>query len=264
MKEYFGIIQVGKISNERVLPAGAMEGAVDFIPMEEKHIRVVHYPDCQQLIIWLTQPGDEYGKVRLTETGNKTIREEWPVAERLNGSIQILWYTLPIAPGSYTIEIDHKSGWRHCIAIEKFAEGIIPPTEQKDIPPEEPVSDEPIIYRDGAGNILPNEDLILREKVNRDLFRKYSRKLTYTGTFRAGTIIYLDGDIKIEFPHEMGGGNCMFYVDIPTEEQWEAQTKTALSARLEILEFVAARVRAEQASNCRYEINGDSIVYYYN
>ncbi len=61
----------------------------------------------------------------------------------------------------------------------------------------------------------------------------------------------------------MGGGNCMVYIDIPTQLQWEAFTKTPLARRKEILEFVAATVQAQQASNCNYEIKESSIGFYY-
>ena len=92
---------------------------------------------------------------------------------------------------------------------------------------------------------------------------QFGRKIEYEGTFRAGTITYVEGDLRINFYHEMGGGNCMFYVDIPTEEKWEVQTRTPLSRRQEILEFVAETVRREQASSTRYEIQDSAIVYYY-
>ena len=55
----------------------------------------------------------------------------------------------------------------------------------------------------------------------------------------------------------------MLYVDIPEEKDWEAKTKTSLSDRKEILEFVAATVQAQQASNCNYEIKDNAIVFYY-
>lgn len=121
----------------------------------------------------------------------------------------------------------------------------------------------PIIYKDGFGNIIPDEDLILREKLNKELARKFSRRLEYTGTLRAGTVIYIDTETRIEFPHEMGGGNSLVYIDIPSEENWEAQTKTPLERRKDILEFVATTVQAQQASNCYFEINEKEIAFYY-
>ncbi len=124
-------------------------------------------------------------------------------------------------------------------------------------------ADKPIVYSDGFGNIIPDEDLILREKLNKELERKFSRRVEYKGNQRAGSVIYTDKDTRIEFGNEMGGGNCMVYLTIPTEEQWEAATKTDLSRRKEILEYVAAAVQAQQASNCYFEIKENEIGFYY-
>ena len=120
-----------------------------------------------------------------------------------------------------------------------------------------------IEYKDGFGNIIPNEDLILREKLNNELARKFSRRIEYEGTLRSGSVIYLDVDTRIEFSNEMGGGNCLAFINIPSEMQWEAATKTPLSRRKDILEYVAAAVQSQQASNCYYEIKEDSISFYY-
>ncbi|MBI5857426.1 MAG: hypothetical protein HZB42_07225 [Sphingobacteriales bacterium] len=121
----------------------------------------------------------------------------------------------------------------------------------------------PIVYRDGFGNIIEDEDLKLREKLNKELMNKFSRRIEYEGTFRAGTIIYRDNESTIKFYHEMGGGNCMFYIDVPPESEWEKQTQTPLSRRKEILEYVAETVRVQQASNCYFEIKEKEIGFYY-
>jgi hypothetical protein len=236
--------------------------------MNETNILVVHYPDCQQLIIWLTYPGREYKNLRLINKETGRVTEEWPVTDKLNGSIKLIWDTLTIAPGSYSIEIDWEKGWQHRITIRKYEEGDIQEKKQTDsvtttANEENEENNGPIVYRDGFGNIIPDEDLILREKVNKDLIRKFSRRIQYEGTFRAGTIIYVDGDIRIRLSHEMGGGNCMFYIDVPTPQQWEAQTKTPLAERNEILEYIARTVQMQQASNCNFEITNDTIVFSY-
>lgn len=124
-------------------------------------------------------------------------------------------------------------------------------------------TDKPIVYRDGFGNEIPDEDLILREKLNKELGRKFSRRVEYEGNLRAGTVIYIDKDTRIEFNNEMGGGNCMVYLTIPTEAQWEAATKTDLSRRKEILEYVAEVVQVQQAPNCNFEIKENEIGFYY-
>ncbi len=261
MKSYFGIIEIVKIKNKHTAFT-ENKTDVEFIELKESNIRFVHYPDCQQLIIWLTHPGREYENMRLLNN-NKEVVDEWPVAEKLSGSIQILWDTLEIAPGQYSIEIDRNNGEQHFVYFEKFEEGVVLKKKQPDtiVKEDKEKSSLPIQYRDGFGNIIENEDLILREKVNKHLTRIFFRHIEYEGNFRAGTIIYIDDEIRIEFYHEMGGGNCIFYIDIPTEEKWEAQTKTPLSARKEIPEFVATNVQAQQASNCNYEIKSNEVAF---
>jgi hypothetical protein len=253
MQPYYGIIELGEITNEP--PDG-----------EEITARFVHYPDCQQLIIWLPQYGGQgYGNIRLIDCAKNAVIDDRPVTDRLNGGIQILWDTLEVGPGNYRVEIDHPDGGKHVILFKKYKKGVQPPQKAPEGPPqpEKRNSEEPIVYRDGFGNELPNEDLILREKIFNKMAAQFGRKIEYSGTFRAGTITYVEGDLRINFYHEMGGGNCMFYVDIPNETSWEAATHTPLSRRQEILDFVAETVRREQASSTRYEIQDSAIVYYY-
>lgn len=121
----------------------------------------------------------------------------------------------------------------------------------------------PVIYRDGFGNIIPDEDLIMRENLNKELARKFSRRVEYEGNLRDGFVIYTDNETRIEFSNEMGGGNCLAIINIPGEQQWETSTKTPLARRSEILEFVAATVQAQQASGCYFEIKEKEITFYY-
>lgn len=263
MKSYFGNIEIGKIKNKQTSPSTKKKDDSVFIPINESNVRFVHYPDCQQLTIWLTHPGSEYGAVRLRNKKSKTIVEDWPVSDRLSGSIQIIWDTLPIVPGLYRIEIDWKNGWMHQIDFEKHKEGVAVVKKATEVAVKKGKQSEPIIYRDGFGKIIPDEDLILRGKVHKDIVRRFSRRIEYKGNGRSGTVIYIDNENRIEFINEMGGGNCMLYIEIPTAKQWELQTNTPLSGRKEILEFVAATVQAQQASNCDYEIKNDIIGFYY-
>ena len=94
MKPYFGTILIKSIKNIQTVSDGMYAGTIHFNPITETNIRFVHYPDCQQLIIWLTQQGREYGNIRLKNNTNKSIVEEWPVLEKLSGSVQLLWDTL--------------------------------------------------------------------------------------------------------------------------------------------------------------------------
>jgi hypothetical protein len=94
------------------------------------------------------------------------------------------------------------------------------------------------------------------------LMKEIKPHLLYEGNFRAGTIHYHDGDLQLQFYHEMGGGDCFFYILIPSSDQWEAQTQTPIERREEIIHFLAKRVKMEKASGKRYEIQDSSIVFY--
>ncbi len=104
MENYFGIIEIDRVDNEQAGPVAA----VDFIPLAIDHTRFVHYPDCQQLIIWLTYPGSEYGNIRLVDTNTGKTVDEYSVADKLNGSIQLVWDTL----ASHQALIPLRSGGR--------------------------------------------------------------------------------------------------------------------------------------------------------
>lgn len=259
MNPYFGPLEIEAIENR--------SGTSNSVPdsAEQVVVKFVHYPDCQQLIIWLPQPGFDYGPIRLVERTGATVIDERAVPDRLNGSIQLLWDTLDIAPGAYRIEIEHPLGYIHTITFTKFAEGYQPKKEPVAEPPKPEKTEEtsPIVYRDGWGNVIPDEDLLLREKAIQKMMASFNRRVEYDGNLRAGSTTYVEGDLRIPFYHEMGGGNCLVYIDVPAEEQWEAQTKTPLTRRTEILEFVAQTVQREQAPSCRYEIQDSAIVFYY-
>jgi hypothetical protein len=223
-------------------------------------LRFVHYPGSQQLTLWLPQSGYQgYGELSVTR--GEIMVERGPVRSRLNGSVQILFDTLSWPPGDYSIVITHDEGWRHEAALRKLEPGVAPPAPEP-VPPVEDAPRGPIVYRDGFGKVIPDVDLEMRAGLRRDLASKFGRRLEYEGNFRAGTIVYIDGDVRIEFYHEMCGGRLKFSIDVPAVDHWEAATGTPLSAREEIVAFVAQRVKQEQASSWNYEITARSIDFY--
>lgn len=227
-------------------------------------VRFVHYPGAQQLIIWLPQSGYQgYGDLRLTGPGG--LVESAPVRDRLNGSVQILWNTLGWPPGSYRLEIDRDDGVQHRLGMTKLEAGAAPPEPAAPEPePELFQRDEcgEIIYRDGAGNVLPNADLDLREKVLADMARRFNRRLEFEGTFRGGTVHYIDSVRRIAFWHEMAGGGYHMMIDIPAADRWEAATGTPLAERDEIVRFVAEETRRVQAPSWNFEITATDIRFY--
>ncbi len=217
----------------------------------------VRYEGCQQLTLWLPQDGQAgYERLRIRQAGGDWI-EDSELADRLNGRIQILTDTFPWPPGRYRIQITHRDGWSHELRLEKLEAGIALPQPE---PPPIPKSDgKPIVYRDGTGKIMPNLDLEMRARELARLADRFGRRLEFEGNFRAGTIIYIEGDVRLKFYHEMCGGGVHFSIDLPSADKWEAETGRPLADRDDIVEFVAAETQRKQARSWNYVIRADRI-----
>ena len=267
---WFGTIDILSIQN---IPSIDRNPESEMLLFEDKNIKFVHYPDCQQMIIWLPEYFSNYNYLLIRKKRTEEIIFEKKVTEVINGSIQIIIDSLFILPGAYELIITNISGDKHIIEFIKRDEDYILPIApgenqsasslQKILNEIDMEEHEPIIYRDGTGKILPNEDLELRAKILNDIVGKFTRRVEYEGNLRAGSIIYIEGDKRVKFDTEMGGGNCLFFVFIPTSEQWEKATKLPLSERVNILEFIAISANRDQASSCYYEITEDYITYYH-
>ncbi len=86
-------------------------------------------------------------------------------------------------------------------------------------------------------------------------------RIEYRGSFRAGIIIYVEGDLVVEFRHARGGRHCRFFIELPDAAQWERATGTSLARREDIVDFVAETVRREEAGSWRYVIEARRIIY---
>lgn len=118
------------------------------------------------------------------------------------------------------------------------------------------------VYRDGLGRPIPNEDEILRQAAYRELRRRFSRRVTCTSQGRGGTVVYQDSEHRVEFWHEVGGGPCKWWIDVPPPEAWEALTGLPLAERDELLQFVAEAVQRDQCPSWHYRIGRDAITYH--
>lgn len=256
MKPYFGIIMAAGVENFLLEKDG--KGS---IPMEEHFVKALHYPDCQQLVIWLPEPGLDYESLSVLNEGSAEPVIQWPVAEKLSGSVQLIWDTLELAPGNYRVEISRQGRTVHAFSLTKYEEGVKPerpPAPAIVIDPDAP----PIVYRDGFGNILENEDLVLRERVIRETYDKITRRLEYRNMGRGGTIIYHEGTIQFELYYEIGGGDCICYIDIPSTANWEKATGTPIGRRDDIIHFIAERAHADQASSSSIRMSDTSISFH--
>jgi len=243
------------LDGEIVLDAPVISGAPAGIgPLTARFAR---YDGCQQITLWLPLDGYAgYSQLRIRGPGGQRI-EDAEITSRLNGRVQILIDTFPWPPGQYRIEITHQEGWSHELRLTKLEAGAAPPAPEP--PPVPKSSGKPIVYRDGAGKVLPNYDLDLRAKELARLAARFDRRLEFEGNFRAGTIIYIEGDTRIRFDHEMCGGGVHFSIDLPVAEKWEAATGRPLAERGDIAEFVAAETQRRQARSWNYVIRDNRI-----
>lgn len=122
-ESYFGKCLLTKLSNfyeQNSVPTAATPNAGDLLP---QHIRVIHYPDCQQLMFHMPRYAYDAGAYRLINNVTGELIENVRVRDHLSGSTQVLLDTLPYKPGFYTIEAVWPDGWTHQIRFIKFIEG---------------------------------------------------------------------------------------------------------------------------------------------
>jgi hypothetical protein len=248
-EEYYGKVVLSSIDNSRN-GVNVKEEETNIYPLlTPNNLKLVHYPESQQLVIWLPDSGRLYDTIAIEDVNSNDIIWNKKADDILSGSIQLIINTLFLSPGDFRVSIVKSDSLVHRIYLKKYPQGVEPPVEkiQEIITPD--VEKGPIIYRDGFGNILPDEDLILRDKVIEKMQAKFNRRVEFDGTVRSGTVRYIEGNRSISFYSEMGGGNCIFYIDIPASGKWEEQTGFTLSEREEILKFVAEEAVRQQASS---------------
>ncbi|MBK6611374.1 MAG: hypothetical protein IPI59_12210 [Sphingobacteriales bacterium] len=90
------------------------------------------------------------------------------------------------------------------------------------------------------------------------------RRVKFENNGRSGYVIFTEGYKSIRLYTEIGGGNCIFYVVIPSRDEWEKQTEYSLDERDEILKFIADECLKQQTSKAKafYEVEEKHIVFY--
>jgi hypothetical protein len=259
MDQYFGVIEILNVVN--VCPSEINDqGAENIMLMDD--IRFVHYPDCQQLILWLPDYFKEYLDAVIRNIEENKIIFDHKVENIISGSIQILIDTLFIYPGVYELNVKKKDGMVHKVFFKKYPEGQFPEMVETQVSQPVNLDSEPIVYRDGFGNILPDEDLIMRQNIINKTIDKITRRLEYVSHGREGEVIYIEGEKSIRFLMEPGAYDCLFYLNIPAEADWEKTTNFPLSEREDIISFVAKETQRDQASSCDFKISENEIAYY--
>ena len=78
--------------------------------------------------------------------------------------------------------------------------------------------------------------------------------LQYLQEGRSGKVIYRDAHGDIGFYYEFGGGECVAVINIPTVENWTAETGRSTTERDKILRFVAERTTRDQTKSGSWRI----------
>lgn len=128
--------------------------------LKEGSIRVIRYDDCQQLVICLSKYFSHFDVISITAENNALLYHK-KISEVINGSVQILIDSLFIPPGPFTICITRVSGNAYRIKAHRLSNNPAQsPTAEKNN--NETSHSSFKTYRDGAGNIIPNEGEIIR------------------------------------------------------------------------------------------------------
>lgn len=95
-------------------------------------------------------------------------------------------------------------------------------------------------------------------------YLKNSKKVTFENNGRSGYATYWDGNKTTRFYTEVGGGDCIFSMVIPSEEEWKSHTGYSSEEKVDILTFVAEESLRKQANKpgSYYKIAEKHIVFY--
>ncbi len=89
-------------------------------------------------------------------------------------------------------------------------------------------------------------------------------RVSYTEGGRSGTIHYESGEITFDLWYELAMPPAIAIIGIPEPRYWEAQTKTPLSHRIAILQFIGEQVIQDRLRSEGYvRIEQDNILTIY-
>jgi hypothetical protein len=265
MANYFGVVDLIDIENHWSSENESKDEVDEKDQLTDRAIKIVHYADCQQLTLWLPIPGNLYDQISMTDKNTQVEVWRKDVAEILSGSIQIILDTLDYAPSEYSILISRKDGFRHLLHIKKYEECILSPVKPVKIELSKEKEYVPVVYRDGFGNVIQYEDSDANMEIFRGMNAMHKRKVSYKEYGRSNDVIYTDGEKMAKFYSEIGTGNCIFYIHIPSVENWESETDFSVAERDEILQFIAETVLRDKttSSGAYFEIE-DKWINFYN
>ena len=258
--EYFGKCVLTHVVNykdpaiEKAPKAKEINGEVKF-----NQVQIIHYPDCQQLVFHMPEYAWDAHELCLFDKVKQEEIFRMPVRNKLNGSTMIVLDTLTYKPGFYRITASWQNGWTHELHFIKMIPGFPFEKINQQLP-----ADLTVVQNDEENNQAESKEIEIQNKIRhrQETLNKIQQKLetslykrvAYFQDGRGGTIKYFDRYITISFGWEFAGGNGLVIIFITEIAYWEASTKTPLSERDEILEFVALSVIRDKAPGCIYEI----------
>lgn len=90
--------------------------------------------------------------------------------------------------------------------------------------------------------------------------KKETGNLTYSEAGRSGTIHFISRETKFDMWYEFAMPPALVIIGIPEPKYWEAQTKTPLSRRTGLLEFIGKQVIQDKLSGTGYFLIDDNIL----
>ncbi len=97
-----------------------------------------------------------------------------------------------------------------------------------------------------------------------EFYAPTNKNITFQNNGRSGYAILKDGNKITRFYTEVGGGDCIFYMVIPSAELWESQTGYTTAEKDEIVRYIADESLKIQAKTqgCYYKIEETHIGFY--
>ncbi len=88
------------------------------------------------------------------------------------------------------------------------------------------------------------------------------RSLSYHLNGRDGHIVYSDEISRLTFFVELGGGDCVAIITIPSESHWISSTKRDVRERDDIIHFIATKATNDQVAMGHFQIKDTAIEIY--
>lgn len=215
----------------------------------ESLLKIVHYSDVQQIVLWLPERGTLYENILIIKTSNGQILLESTILDILNGSVQIIVDSLEFPPGEFTISIFRDNQKVYELFFNKVEEKkVIKPNQNLGLTSHmidntirEEVIESSIEALDSSELDAKNK----RDEFYKDLQDKLISKIQFFSTGRDGYIVFSEEGKSCRFELEMNTGPAKYYLYIPSSARWEATTGFPLHQRDRILEHVIFMFRRD-------------------